>query len=311
MAILTTELGSGIHVFERGWLSSNNVLLRGRHGNALVDSGYALHAPQTLALIRDALGAQRLDVLLNTHLHSDHCGGNSALQQSYPGVRTYVPSGLAEHVLNWDPDALSYVPTGQWCPAFGLSGVLRSGDELALGDSVWQIHAAPGHDPHSIVLFESRSRILISADALWENGFGVVFPELEGDRGFAEVAGTLERIESLDPLAVIPGHGSVFAGPGAVKTAIERARTRLNGFVRNPSKHATHAMKVLLKFHMLEVQCASIQQLQDWAAKTPYFRLVASRYFARGSARDWVTELVEDLCRSGALEVEREFVYNR
>jgi hypothetical protein len=33
--------------------------------------------------------------------------------------------------------------------------------------------------------------VLISADALWENGFGVVFPELEGDDAFAIVAATL------------------------------------------------------------------------------------------------------------------------
>jgi hypothetical protein len=36
-----------IWVFERGWLSSNNVLLRGTDGAALIDSGYLAHAPQT------------------------------------------------------------------------------------------------------------------------------------------------------------------------------------------------------------------------------------------------------------------------
>ena len=68
-------------VFERGWLSSNNILFTGQHsGAALVDTGYCTHSAQTLALVQSALGRRPLERILNTHLHSDHCGGNAALQ---------------------------------------------------------------------------------------------------------------------------------------------------------------------------------------------------------------------------------------
>jgi glyoxylase-like metal-dependent hydrolase (beta-lactamase superfamily II) len=40
--------------------------------------------------------------------------------------------------------------------------------------------AAPGHDPHMVMLFNRERGILISADALWEHGFGAIFPEIEG-----------------------------------------------------------------------------------------------------------------------------------
>ena len=46
-------LPTDITVFERGWLSSNNILLCGDQATALVDSGYGSHAPQTLALVRE------------------------------------------------------------------------------------------------------------------------------------------------------------------------------------------------------------------------------------------------------------------
>ena len=72
-----------IQVFERGWLSSNNVLLSGADGAALVDSGYVTHAPQTLALLAHALGGRRLARLVNTHCHSDHMGGNRAIQDAH------------------------------------------------------------------------------------------------------------------------------------------------------------------------------------------------------------------------------------
>ena len=75
---------------------------------------------------------------------------------------------------------------------------------LTLANLTWQVHAAPGHDPHSVVLFQPDHRLLISADALWENGFGVVFPELDGEDAFDEVGATLDLIERLAPLTVIP-----------------------------------------------------------------------------------------------------------
>ena len=37
----------GLTVFERGWLSSNNVLLHDVDGATLIDSGHARHADQT------------------------------------------------------------------------------------------------------------------------------------------------------------------------------------------------------------------------------------------------------------------------
>jgi len=40
----------GMQVFERGWLSSNNVLIVGDDQTVLIDSGYCTPSTQTLAL---------------------------------------------------------------------------------------------------------------------------------------------------------------------------------------------------------------------------------------------------------------------
>ena len=54
-------LPSGVQVLERGWLSSNNIVLTGGdEGPALVDSGYYLHSAQTVALVNQALQGQAL-----------------------------------------------------------------------------------------------------------------------------------------------------------------------------------------------------------------------------------------------------------
>lgn len=303
----TPGLPPGLTVFERGWLSANNILFLGSDATALVDSGYCTHAEQTLALVQHALGERPLDLLLNTHLHSDHCGGNAALQSLYPAIETRIPPGQAQHVRNWDPVALTYVPTGQQCPPFEIEGLLEPGKEISLGGRSWRIHGSPGHDPHSVILFEPESRTLISADSLWENGFGVIFQELEGEQAFDEVGETLDLIESLGPLVVIPGHGKVFAH---VAQSLAAARRRLDGFVRDPVKHAAHAAKVLLKFKLLEVQRLSLAEFERWAAATPYFGIVHDRWFPGIERSVWIEELADDLVRSGAAQREGDHLLN-
>lgn len=290
-------LPHAITVFERGWLSSNNILICGRESCALIDSGYGAHAEQTLSLVEAALAGRPLDALLNTHLHSDHCGGNAALQNAYPALMTFIPPGLSAHVRHWDPHALTYAPTGQSCPQFRFDAVLVPGSEIRLGDLLWQVHAAPGHDPHSVILFEAASRVLVSADALWERGFGVVFPELEGVDAFDAVGKTIDLIESLAPKIVIPGHGPAFA---SVETSIASARARLDGFVENPEKHISYAAKVLLKFKLLEVQGLELAAFIAWAHATPYFLLIFNTHFPGLDFSAWVEQLIQDLVRSGA-----------
>lgn len=295
------DFPKSITVFERGWLSSNNILLQGPDHAALVDSGYATHADQTLALVRHALDGRHLDLLLNTHLHSDHCGGNAALQRAFPALRTMIPPGQAHAVAQWDTVALTYATTGQECERFRFDALLFPGTEVRLGNADWQVHAAPGHDPHSVILFEPRAGVLLSADALWENGFGIVFPELEGASAFDEVGSTLDLIEGLCPRWVVPGHGRVFGRePGALDAALARARSRLDSFVRDPGRHARHAAKVLLKFKLLELRQAPWKELEAWALRTGYFDLVIRRYFGQGDARQWLASLADELVKAGA-----------
>ncbi|MDI9334059.1 MAG: MBL fold metallo-hydrolase [Cytophagales bacterium] len=307
------NLPVGVTVFERGWLSSNNVLFIGKDSTALVDTGYCTHAEQTLALVQSALKERSLDHIINTHLHSDHCGGNAALQATYTTarstVKTHIPQGLAKHVASWDETALSYKPSGQNCPRFAFEHTLKHGDEVQLGDTKWQVHAAPGHDQHSIILFEPETRTLISADALWQNGFGVVFQELEGERAFDEVAQTLDVIERLNPQTVIPGHGAVFVGD-AVTAALVTARSRLDGFVHNPLKHTRYAAKVLLKYKLLELQSIPESAFIDWAKSTRYFEMVRGRWFADKPMDIWLAGYIEELITGGAARREGGLIVN-
>ncbi|WP_089951835.1 MBL fold metallo-hydrolase [Limnohabitans sp. 2KL-3] len=292
------QLPPGMTVLERGWLSANNVLLTDDQSATLVDSGYVTHREQTLALVSDHLNGRPLDRLVNTHLHSDHCGGNQFLQLHFPQLQTWIPPGLSHAVLDWVQDELSYQPTGQNCPRFRFTHLLQPGSVHRWANSDWEVHAAPGHDPHSVILFAPEHRLLMSADALWQNGFGVVFPELVGVAAFDEVAQTLDLIERLNPCTIIPGHGSVF---NDVLPALSLARQKLDAFAQNPERHARYGTKVLLKFKLLEWGHISRQDFNAWAMDVPYMRDLHQRFGMAYSLPTWLDMMLAELARSGAL----------
>ncbi len=298
----------GLTVLERGWLSSNNIVLHGAGGEGavLVDSGHCVHAAQTLALLRHALADEPLARVVNTHLHSDHCGGNATLQREF-GVPVTVPAASFAAVQAWDEDALSYRYTGQRCEHFTAQAAIAPGDVLAVGTRRWQALAAPGHDPESLMLFDPQDGVLISADALWENGFGVVFPELEGIAAFDDVAAVLDLIERLPVRVVVPGHGAPFTD---VAGALQRARTRLAGQRAEPARHARHGARVMIKYHLMEERSLPWAELQRWTSQASLFTDVWQR-FARAEAASpaaWCERLVGELVASGALRLQDDAV---
>jgi glyoxylase-like metal-dependent hydrolase (beta-lactamase superfamily II) len=299
------RLPSTMRIFERGWLSANNILFTGRGETALVDTGYLTHAPQTLALVRHVLGERRLDRVINTHLHSDHCGGNAALQAHY-GCSTAIPSAEADAVRAWDEDALSYKATGQQCARFTFDATVAPDDELVLGDLRWQALAASGHDPRSLIFYCAAEGILISADALWENGFGVIFPELDGESGFAEARATLDLIAGLDVRLVIPGHGAPFTD---ARAALARAGTRLDYLQADPKRNAENAVKVMLKFLLLERQQIAVGDVPAMFESIPVLAGARRRFLHREPAElaDWATAA---LVRAGAARIDGAMLVN-
>lgn len=261
-------LPSSLRVLERGWLSSNQILLFDDDGATVVDTGYVTEVEDTLRLIDEALAGRRLKRIVNTHLHSDHAGGNALLQAEH-GCEIWIPPGEAELVDAWDEERLSYRRTSQLCPRFQHDHVLQPGQAIELGGESWRVLPAAGHDHAMVMFWCERLGVLISADALWQKGFGVIFPELAGIPGFAEQAATLELIGQLQPRVVIPGHGAPFSEEdGAVSAALQAARSRIQWLSEDPRRNADNALKVLLAFKLLEARRLSLAELAQMVSST-------------------------------------------
>ncbi|MBS1160525.1 MAG: Beta-lactamase-like protein [Proteobacteria bacterium] len=293
-------LPESLLVLERGWLSANNILGFDGDQATLVDSGYVSHAAQTVELVGHALAGRRLKRLLNTHSHSDHIGGNAALQAAY-ACEIVVPAGLHAAIAEWDENALLLSPLGQQGARFQHDRLIAAGDEIEFGGLNWRALAVPGHDMEALAYYNAERRLLISGDALWENGFGVIFPELLGEAdGLASTRATLEMLGRLPIDTVIPGHGRPFA---TVDSALQRAFRRLDQFQNNIEQLAWHAIKVIVVFALLEKTRLPADEFPGFVLDLPFAVDVNKRYLNL-PAEQLLARLLRELLLVGALRQE-------
>jgi glyoxylase-like metal-dependent hydrolase (beta-lactamase superfamily II) len=298
------DLPRSMRVIVRGWLNANQVVMRAPGDNVAIDSGYCTHREATLELLAGALEGEPLERLLNTHCHSDHMGGNAAVASAY-GCRVVIPAGEVRHVVPWTPQSVWMERFDQKADPFHFDATLAAGDEFDAGGFTWQAHAAPGHDMDALVFFEPTRRLLVSGDALWEDGMGFVWPE-EGDNPWIAAAHVaLDTIEKLDPAIVIPGHGAPF---GDARAALARARARLDAFANDPRKNARHVVKSLFVFALLDRGAMRVEDVASYVSRYACYGELSGRFLGLDSAAlaGW---LVSDLARSGAVRIERGVAY--
>lgn len=300
------SLPASLQVIERGWLSSNTIMFFEGAQASIVDTGYVSQSEQTLSLVKSALATRRsahreptLTRIINTHSHSDHIGGNATLKAAFNCSIT-IPAGIVTMIRDWDETALLLAPAGQRGERFAHDSELPAGNELELGGLRWQALAAPGHDMHALMFHCASEDILISGDALWQDGFGVVFGGLLGQpEALLATRQTLAAIAALDVRTVIPGHGAPFTD---VAGALARANRRLDGYESNRTRLARNAIKALLTFNLLDHQQLRLDSLPDYLQSLPFF-IDICRQLGLPPATNVVDWLVEELLRARAIEL--------
>lgn len=170
-----------LQFFERVFPSANMVLIAGANP-VLVDSGYGSDLALTEDLLRRA-GAppESLSLIVNTHYHSDHVGGNHGLQTRY-GLPIATYHSEAEVVNRRDAQACSARWLDQPVEPYQVDRSLADGDEIDTGDVVLQVLHVRGHTAGHIALYEPNDGVLITGDALEPHDVGWINPCSRGTR---------------------------------------------------------------------------------------------------------------------------------
>lgn len=207
---------------QRTFPNANLLLLHGRQP-ALVDSGFVAHADETLQWSHAHAGDVAL--VVNTHWHSDHVGGNGALQAAGAGIAASGPD--AEAIRRRDPGCCSAQRLDQPVPPYTVDLALQDGQVLTLGDAEWQVVRTPGHTQGHLCLWQAEDELLVVGDALSDYDVGWVDLALDGPAAAATALSSLQRLHDLQPRVLLPSHGPVPLDTGAALAAALRRAQRL------------------------------------------------------------------------------------
>ncbi|MGB8337704.1 MAG: MBL fold metallo-hydrolase [Burkholderiales bacterium] len=295
-----------VKVLVRGWLNCNQIVINQPEDNILIDAGYHAHSDATLALLRTPEVGENKNYsrLINTHCHSDHMGGNAAIQREF-GCTIEVPLGEASGVRPWSRQAFWLDYANQHAEPFDYDRTIAPDDRLRLGGFEWRAVAAPGHDMGALMFYCAELQLLISGDALWQNGLGAIMPKEGANPGIEYALQTVQAIRELSVTAILPGHGEPFTD---VDAAIGRAISRLNAFRADPRKCARHFLKSIFTFHLLEAGYMSLEEIPIYLARVPCFVDINADFFHM-PPKQLSALLITELQSAKAIRVEQGKVY--
>lgn len=248
---MTANLPAEITFVERGWLNANNVLVHAAGAPAIIDTGHLSCAADTIELIRaNGIEPAELGQIAITHAHSDHHGGNRALVE-LSGAPVAMGALTAEWFARGERHLTWFNQLSQEVDVVPADIVYRDGDIVELGGLAFQVVALPGHGPDTIGYFQPETRVMICADAMWQNDSGMLHTQMHGWSVLADAELALRRLQKLDISVAIPGHGGLIYD---VADNLELAIKRLERFRKNPARLAWHTIRRFYVYGVLRYQ---------------------------------------------------------
>ena len=140
----------------------------------------------------EAMGAKKIDKILLTHIHSDHCGGALALKKR-SGAKLGIHRSRAGYLGGED---FQY----------------DDNDRISFGGGELHVLHTPGHESGHCCFYESGDKVLFSGDNILGYGTAVIHPP---DGNMIQYLKSLERLLGFDISLILPGHGPLVGKPEA------------------------------------------------------------------------------------------------
>jgi glyoxylase-like metal-dependent hydrolase (beta-lactamase superfamily II) len=170
-------------------LQGTNQYIVGKEGALVID--VALSADSNMDGIleqAEAMGVKKIEKILLTHIHNDHCGGALALRKRC-GAKLGIHRSRAGYLGGED---FQYADN----------------DRVAFAGGELHVLHTPGHESGHCCFYEADDKVLFSGDNILGYGTAVIHPP---DGNMTDYLNSLERLLEFSVDLILPGHGPMIA----------------------------------------------------------------------------------------------------
>ena len=185
-------------------------LILGEKRATLFDTGLGIGDIKRVVLALTSLPI----VVLNSHTHNDHVGGNWEFSEIYAMdtdfTRINAKGSSVDAQAELTPDSIcGRLPAGFDAKSystrpFHITRSIHDGDTVDLGGRALEVIATPGHTPDAICLLDRKNGLLFTGDSFYAGPIWLYRPETDLDA----YVHSIERIAAMAPQLhlLLPSH---------------------------------------------------------------------------------------------------------
>ncbi len=195
------NLADDLYQVKLGSNSSNCYLITGDI-TILIDTGTVLRIPEMANTLSEiGYSTPDIDLVINTHEHSDHIGGNVLFQKT---ALIAAHRNAAVKIISGDDEVMHCRAHAQKFEGYHVHAWLSNTDVIDADSWFLKVLHTPGHTSGCISLYDPRRRVLFSGDALFASG---TLSTIYESGSLGEYFNSLRRLGTMKIDLLFPGHG--------------------------------------------------------------------------------------------------------
>ena len=229
------------------------------NGVVVIDPGSSVHTGNMLIREIHKITDKPVIAVFDTHVHGDHWLGNDAIQRAYPEADIYahhktismIDNGEGQSWLDLMHDMTKGATDGT--SIVNARDALKGGEDLTIGGHQFQIiHYGQAHTVTDIMILYKEDNVLFTGDNVTNKRIIRMV-----DASFKGSIETIDKVKSLQPAIVVPGHGKT----GGLEL-LDNYQSYLSIIYRNVSKYFEQDMS---DFEMKPIIHGELSDYHNWS----------------------------------------------